>query len=241
MSNIDVINIQNATTLSKANQPGSEPTDELGKNDFLNLLMAQLGSQNPLEPTDNEAFIQQLTSFANLEELQNMGKSFEALIGITSAGNQATMVTLLGKDVRVGGNEFNGPEAKLHYDLPESAKEAKIEIRDMDNKIVRVIEDIPLTEGPHSIDVEGLDDKELKFSVIAKDFKDEEIEVNQSVSEQVTGVNFGKEIPVLLTKSGREIPATEIYEIFERDNPSQGSPSDQDEAIQSALRMGPTF
>lgn len=226
MSNVDIVQIQNATTLAQAGQPKADSGSELGKNDFLKLLMAQLGNQDPLDPMDNDAFVQQLTSFANLEELRNMGKSFEDLINITSAGNQATMVTLLGKDVRISGSEFQGPEAKLHYTLPEAALEAQLEIRDKNGLLVRVIEDIPIVEGSHSIDVTDLPDEGLKFSIVAKNNKGEELEVKTSVSEQVTGVNFGEVIPVLITRSGREIPATEIVEIFERDRLLPGSGSD---------------
>lgn len=48
---------------------------ELGKNEFLNLLVTQLRNQNPLEPMGDKEFIAQMATFSSLEQLQNMNKS----------------------------------------------------------------------------------------------------------------------------------------------------------------------
>lgn len=237
MGNADVIGIQNATTVSKAGQPARGSGDELGKSDFLNLLMAQMSAQDPLDPMNNEAFIQQLTSFANLEELQNMRKQFEELLNITSAGNQASMVSLLGRDVRISGGEFQGPGAKVHYKLPEPSSDIVLEVRDENNLIVKVIDDVPGTQGEHTVDLTGLKDGKLKFSINAKNMSGEEIEAELSVTESVSGVNFANNIPVIITESGRQISAGDLVEIYERtraDVASKGNspePSPQAESV----------
>ena len=47
----------------------------LGKDDFLKLLVAQLQHQDPMNPTDNNEFMSQMTSYSTLEQVTNMAKS----------------------------------------------------------------------------------------------------------------------------------------------------------------------
>ena len=64
----------------------------MDKEAFLNLLVAQMKYQDPLEPTSNTEYISQLATFSSLEEMQNMRASLEA--------SQAT--GLVGKTVIMG-------------------------------------------------------------------------------------------------------------------------------------------
>lgn len=47
----------------------------LDKDAFLQLLVAQMKFQDPLEPTDNTEYISQLATFSELEEMQNLSAS----------------------------------------------------------------------------------------------------------------------------------------------------------------------
>jgi len=50
-------------------------SNELGKNEFMKLMIAQMENQNPLDPQDNGAFISQLAEFSSLEEMQKISGS----------------------------------------------------------------------------------------------------------------------------------------------------------------------
>lgn len=50
-------------------------SSNLDKDAFLQLLVAQMKFQDPLEPTDNTEYISQLATFSQLEEMQNMTAS----------------------------------------------------------------------------------------------------------------------------------------------------------------------
>lgn len=68
----------------------------LGKQDFLNLLAAQLRQQNPLQPMDNAQFMSQTAQFNTLEQLQQLNESLTAALGLSSL-TQAS--GLIGKHV----------------------------------------------------------------------------------------------------------------------------------------------
>ncbi|HEV3072198.1 MAG TPA: flagellar hook capping FlgD N-terminal domain-containing protein [Solirubrobacteraceae bacterium] len=58
-----------------SNTPPSNPAGTLGKNDFLKLMVAQLQSQDPLQPTDSSAYLGQLAQFTELEQVTNMAQT----------------------------------------------------------------------------------------------------------------------------------------------------------------------
>lgn len=63
------------------NQPKSrQPSAELGKDEFLQILMTQLQNQDPTNPMDDREFISQMSQFSSLEQLMNMTKSIDTLV-----------------------------------------------------------------------------------------------------------------------------------------------------------------
>lgn len=69
---------------------------ELGKQDFLQLLVAQLRNQDPLRPMEDREFITQLAQFRTLETMINLEERVQALAAV-QAFSQAT--ALIGKTV----------------------------------------------------------------------------------------------------------------------------------------------
>lgn len=63
-----------------ANTEQRRPSSELGKDEFLKILMAQLQNQDPLNPLDDKDFIAQMATFSSLEQLMNMSESIDALV-----------------------------------------------------------------------------------------------------------------------------------------------------------------
>ncbi len=67
---------------------------QIGIQDFLKILVAQLGNQDPLKPMDNQEFVTQLAQFTSLQQTQEMNDKLGTLI---SAQTTASSVGLLGK------------------------------------------------------------------------------------------------------------------------------------------------
>ncbi|HSZ69931.1 MAG TPA: flagellar hook capping FlgD N-terminal domain-containing protein [Solirubrobacteraceae bacterium] len=58
-----------------SNATPENPNGELGKNDFLKLMVAQLQAQNPLEPTNDTEYIAELAQFSQLEQTTNIAQT----------------------------------------------------------------------------------------------------------------------------------------------------------------------
>ena len=65
---------------------------DLGKDDFLMLLLQQLKNQDPLEPMDNSAFIAQLAQFRSLESLQQVSQDLTSLLEVQSLGQASSLI-----------------------------------------------------------------------------------------------------------------------------------------------------
>jgi len=95
------INAYNKILTSKTNiQKRAYPkkAKDLGKEEFLKLLVKQLEHQDPLQPMEDREFIAQLAQFSALEQMMNMNKSMGELKKFTMIER---MNSLLGKKVRI--------------------------------------------------------------------------------------------------------------------------------------------
>ena len=62
--------ITEAGSVDKSKATASNPVDNLANTEtFLQLLVAQIKNQNPLQPTDGVQFVTQLAQFSSLEQL----------------------------------------------------------------------------------------------------------------------------------------------------------------------------
>ncbi|MEH0167831.1 flagellar hook assembly protein FlgD [Roseateles microcysteis] len=64
--------------------------------DFLKILVTQLGNQDPLKPMDNQEFVTQLAQFTSLQQTQEMNDKLASLLSVQAS---AQSVGLLGKTV----------------------------------------------------------------------------------------------------------------------------------------------
>jgi flagellar basal-body rod modification protein FlgD len=66
--------------LTSGLRPLTPPAKELGKDAFLQLLVAQLKYQNPLSPTDSAQFMAQTAQFTMVEKLEELSKQNAELL-----------------------------------------------------------------------------------------------------------------------------------------------------------------
>jgi flagellar basal-body rod modification protein FlgD len=72
----------------------NSPAAQLGKDDFLMLLVKQLQYQDPSSPTDSSQFMSQLAQFSSLEQMTNVSKTLD---GLANTASVTQGVELLGR------------------------------------------------------------------------------------------------------------------------------------------------
>ncbi|GAB6137651.1 flagellar hook capping FlgD N-terminal domain-containing protein [Halanaerobaculum tunisiense] len=121
---MDSIQSSQATSSSTPSQQTSLQQSDLGKEEFLELLVSQLQNQNPMEPMKNKEFMGQMAQFNSLQQMQSLNNNMSQFMKhqqLSQAGN------LVGKKVKVLNSE-TGQEL--------TGKVSKVKMNDSDPQVV---------------------------------------------------------------------------------------------------------
>lgn len=182
--------------------------DKMDKDAFMKLMLAQMKNQDPTNPLKSHEMAAQLAQFSSLEQMQNMnttltemrngqkpGENFQALnfIGKAVSGDSAKITRMKGDK----GHDFN-------FNLPDNAKEVKINVKNADGDVVRKISLKNLKQGGNNFTWNGLNDQgaatpagDYQVVIEAIATNDRKLAVKTDFDGIITGVNYTAEGPVL--------------------------------------------
>lgn len=199
---------------------------ELGKTAFLELMMAQMQYQDPLNPVADTDFTAQLAQFSSLEQLTNINTGVETLNEGTEQQQMLNAVSFIGKEVTAAGNslsKMDGNISSLSFELSEAAANVTVNIFDSNGNIVDTIEMGQLQAGSYDVEWDGLDsnDSELPDGVYLVYMGAESAEGNAiMVTPSATGIVEGVEVAgssyYLRLEDGREVDLLQITEVVSR-------------------------
>ncbi len=183
--------------------------NELGKDAFMKLMLAQMKNQDPTNPTPSHEMAAQLAQFTSLEQLSNINSTLEGMKDAQAPSSNYQALAFIGKKV-------SGDSAKLtrsvgdkkhgfNFELMGDAAQVHVEVKDAANNVVKKL-DIPnLKKGQNSIEWNGLDEQamparagEYRFEISAKSAAGTRVGAKTSFSGRITGLNYGSDGPILM-------------------------------------------
>lgn len=139
---------------------GAAQKDELGKNEFMELMIAQLKNQNPLEPQDNGDFIAQLAQFSSLEEMQKLSGNVNDVVGEFRSTQALQASAMVGRSVLVPSeNGLLGVDGQIKgaVNIPASTSNLRVSIVNQAGETVRQMDMGPSQPGQTSFVWDGKD------------------------------------------------------------------------------------
>lgn len=144
--------------------PMTSGVNDLGKDEFLKLLIAQMQNQDPLNPMEDTEFIAQLAQFASLEQMSNIAEGIAESNKWdylqTQSINNVMAAGLIGKDVKASydGVYFDGSTSpKISFTSDQYAEELAIVITDINGTEMTTLHESGVGPGKHTYEWDGRD------------------------------------------------------------------------------------
>ena len=197
---------------------------ELGKDEFLRLLVTQLQNQDPVNPMDSSEFASQLAQFNSVEQLINVNDSLTAMSQsqelIGTGLNNTLASSLPGKTIKASSNQLmlGADGSPVNFSLDSSASEVEITIRNENGVVVRTetlknkgTGDHEWTWNGESTDGKSLPEGKYTVSVDAKD-GDSSVNATTYIKGEVSKVKYTNQ-GVQLLVNGLYIGLGDVEEI----------------------------
>ena len=117
---------------------------ELGQEDFLKLLVAQMKNQDPGNPADNGEFLSQIAQFSMVSGIDKLGTSFQGISNNYYATQAMQAAELVGREVLTETDTVLWQEGDVDVQgviqVPEFADGLNVQVRDIYGALVKTID-----------------------------------------------------------------------------------------------------
>jgi len=128
-----------ATNKDNANK-AADGSNELGQQQFLELMVAQIRNQDPFKPLENGEFLSQIAQFSTVTGIQDLQDSFSSFAGSISSNQALQASALVGRSVAVNsdvGVLKSGGKIDGAVGLPSDSGSVKIEFFNTAGELVK--------------------------------------------------------------------------------------------------------
>ncbi len=200
-----------------------ESKSDLGKDDFLTLLVAQISHQDPLNPMEDTEFTSQLAEFSSLEQLTNISKGVDTMNSGTARQEMLGAVSFIGKQVRADGYTLSKEGenvSTLYFDLDEPMAGGYINVFDSSGGLVRTDPLGAAQAGSYEYIWDGKDysgnsmpDGVYFTAMAAEGTSGQPVLISTDVSGIVAGVQTDGSTQFLRLSDGRMVNFMDIKEV----------------------------
>jgi flagellar basal-body rod modification protein FlgD len=188
--------------------------EQIGKNEFLTLLVTQLKNQDPEAPMDSKEFAVQLAQFTQVEKLISID---EKLTAQSDAAAMGSMASYLGHEVVLNSKEVavkDGQGGSLQVQLSRDASAVTVQFLNSRGEVVGQKDLGPLDAGKSVVSLDGVavpDGSYLAKVVASNKYGGGTFEPAVAAVGMVTGFIPGP-TPKLIV-NGREVSVAEVQEV----------------------------
>lgn len=213
----------------------SSRSDNMDRADFLKMLVAEMTSQDPMNPMQNSEYASQLAQFSQVQELQKMSttldNSYQTNLLLAQSINNTMASSFIGQIARAERDQFTlgaSGSSSLCYNLAGAATSVKMEIMDSSGNVIRTITGKPEVAGDHTMTWDGLDSDGTRvaagnytYKVTATGVDGNSVDAMSIFQGRITGVNYSSGGAVLMV-GDVELQLNQIIEISEANGSTKG-------------------
>jgi flagellar basal-body rod modification protein FlgD len=199
--------------LSEKANPKRTPKNQLGKDDFMKLFIAQMQSQDPLSPQDSSQMAAQMAQFNSLEQMMNVNKTLENMLQSQTTDRAISMVNYVGKEVDVGTGMLKWDKNKMTkttFEVDQPLANAFVEVRDGSGQVIASKELGNLMPGEHRLKWDGVLKSGISanpgiyhFSVVGKSVEGQDVPIPIKSKVKITGVDLQSQGGAFFTELGK--------------------------------------
>lgn len=186
-------------------------SDELGQDQFLELMLTQLQHQDPLNPMESGDFLAQIAQFGTVNGITELNDSFATLSGSLQSSQALQASTMVGNTVLVPGNKselVTGGQISGAIDLNHSTSNLVLNIADASGQSVRQVDlglqaagmtkfvwdgldnnGDPLPAGNYTIEAAALINSEAVAQSVLVNAKVNSVTLNKNGGEPILNLN----------------------------------------------------
>lgn len=200
-----------------------KPGGEMGKDEFLKLLVTQMQNQDPLSPMDGQQMAVQIAQFTQVEQLMGINSGMDAMLGANAqlayGINTGLATSMIGRSVVAEGNSVTvgtSGRSEVTVDVGRTGGKAKLRVFDAAGTEVAAKDLGQVANGRQTLgwDSSGLPAGSYTYKVEVADAEGNAVPVTSFTRARIDAVEFTAE-GILLISGKQRINMNSVVEVLQ--------------------------